>query len=229
MTREELIKTLSEGYSVQSETANKFWLFLIISCIITITGKPEKESGLIELPFTLGKVNIADFYSIMIILICILLIAFASAMIQAIRASKLIRAVINTMSEQDKFHYKVHIQDLVDCTVKPTFNRVAPVAQYLLGKNQFLGDAKPRKDIKLFSSIFYSFLKITTFIFIYIIPIFSIYKSWTGLSLHRNELTIHIPVFFLLVLVVLAAIATIILLVGDVKYFSGVMIRINAK
>ena len=114
MTQDDLLKKLSEGYSIQSETANKFWLALIVSCIITITGRPDIKSSLIDLPFTLGKVNSADFYTIMIILVCTIIIAYASAMIQAIRARKLIQKILDNVDEKDKFTNNVHIQDLVD-------------------------------------------------------------------------------------------------------------------
>jgi hypothetical protein len=199
----------------------------MVSCIITITGRPDKESSLIELPFTLGKVNSSDFYSIMIILICTLSIAFASAMIQAIRARKLIQTIIDGIDEKDKYSDKVHIQDLVDCTLKPTFNRVAPIAQYLLGKNQFFSDRKPSKKIKLLSTFFYSILKVTTFIFIYFIPVAAVYKSWKALNLDKIGSTIGIPAFLLVTLIILSIIVTVILFYGDIKYFFGVIRKIR--
>lgn len=227
MTQDDLLKKLSEGYSIQSETANKFWLALIVSCIITITGRPDIKSSLIDLPFTLGKVNSADFYTIMIILVCTIIIAYASAMIQAIRARKLIQKILDNVDEKDKFTNNVHIQDLVDCTLKPTFNRVAPIAQYLFGDNQFFGDEKPSKIIKLISTFFYSILKITTLIFIYFIPIVAVYKSWKALFNDNICSTIGIPTFMIATLICLSVIVTLILLYGDIKYFIRVIRRIH--
>lgn len=226
MEKYDVIKDLSEGYSTQSETANRFWVLLIVASVVTFTGRPEKDSGLIELPFTLGKVDIIDFYSIMIILICVLSIAFSSAMIQAIRGRELIQKVINGMSNSELMVQGVHVQDIVDASLKPTFNRVAPLAQYLRGKNQFFG-GKPSGKSKFWTGLFYAILKVTTFIFIYLIPAYSVCKGWSALNSATGKASFIFPQFLIIVLILLAIFSSIILFVGDIKYLARVFNKIR--
>lgn len=224
MQERELIKDLSEGYSAQSQTANRFWVLLIVASIVTLTGRAEKDSGLIELPFTLGKVSIIDFYSIMIILISVLSIAFASAMIQAIRARKLIQNVIDSIPELNRYIGGIHIQDIVDVTLKPTFNRVAPIAQYLHGKDQFF-DGKKKPGTKIVAVVVYTFLKVITFIFIYLIPFYSINKGLTAINSESAGTSFIFPKFLLIILIALAILSSLILFFGDLKY----LVRVNNR
>lgn len=218
----ELIKELAEGFSRQSKTSNQFWITLIITSIITITAQPD-INNLVELPFTLGKVKTENFYSIVLILICVLSIAYASAMIQAIRARKLIQKVINNMDK--KIYYKVHIQDVLDCMLIPTYNRVAPISQFLLGKNQFYGELKPKKYLKILSTIFYVLLKLTTYIFLYIVPVYSMLLSWNKIHIYESD-SIIIKPYLLIVLIVISLIVLSIVFIGDLKYLCIVTKKI---
>jgi hypothetical protein len=221
----EVIKELSEGYSRQSKTSNQFWITLIIASIITITAQPD-TNNLVELPFTLGKVKTVDFYSIVLILICVLSIAYASAMIQAIRARKLIQKVIDNMDE--KFYYSVHIQDILDCMLIPTYNRVAPISQFLLGKNQFYGELNPNKYLIKLITVFYVILKITTYIFLYIVPVYSILLSWDKICAYESD-SIIIKPYFLIGLIVISLIVLLIVIIGDLKYLWIVIKRIKKQ
>lgn len=227
-----LIEKLCAGYSTQSKTANQFWLVLIISSIIALTGYPVPQIGttdkFIKLPFTLGDVNSIDFYSISVVLISVLLIAFDSAMIQAIRTRMLIQKCIENLD--DKFIDKVHIQDYIDSTLMPTYNRVAPISQFILGKKQFLEDVtKQNRLIKAIGIVLYVLLKTTTFILMYFIPLLAIRKCWLFLINAKDYGQFQIPNFILISIIMLALISTLILFVGDLKYLCRVIKRIQKK
>jgi hypothetical protein len=227
-----LIEKLCTGYSTQSKTANQFWLVLIISSIIALTGYPVAQIGstdkLIKLPFTLGDVNPIDFYSISAVLVSVLLIAFDSAMIQAIRTRMLIQKCIEDLD--DKFIDKVHIQDYIDSTLMPTYNRVAPISQFILGKKQFLEDAnKQNNTIKFAGIVLYVLLKTTTFILMYFIPLLAVRKCWLFLINTEHHGQLQIPDFILTLIIMLALISTLVLFIGDLKYLCRVIKRIQKK
>ena len=225
--KQELITKLTEGYSTQSSTTNKFWVVLIIASTIGLVGRPDVDN-LIELPFTLGKVYAADFYSISIILISVVIIAFSSAMIQTIRTRMLIQKAINDLSDAELFIGKVHIQDYFDSISTPTYSKVAPIAQFILGKNQFFGEPKPSKGRRRFAKLVYLVLKYSTFIFLYLIPIWALVKCWTNKNHASPNGTINIPGFLLVAIMTLAASSVVILFVGDIKHIGRASKKITS-
>ncbi len=208
----QLLKDLVEGHSKQSSTSNKFWLVLITISIIGITSEPD-GSQLVELPFKLGKVNLFYFNFILIILISSLIIAFSSAMIQVIRTRLLIQKIIEKYSK--KINFGIHIQDLVDSLLLPTYNRVAPISKIILGDNQFLRKEKSDKNSnKTISDLLYKILKIFSYFIIYFIPVITIYKSWSIIYSTRITIWFIIPIIG----THLAILSIIILFCEDIKY-----------
>jgi len=227
MSEKDIILKISDGYSTQSKIANQFWLILVIYCIITLlaTGS-QANKNLIELPFSLGKVKTFDFYQLNIILISILSISFTSAMIQVIRTRKLIQKMIDGLTDKNIIS-NIHIQDYLDSTFSPTYNRVAPISQYLLGKNQFFNEGTPNKFIKNISSIFYVLLKLTTFVVLYFLPFFSLYRCWSFiLKNQHSDSEILIYTWVLIFVTLMAFISIVILFVGDLKYLRIVLKRL---
>ncbi|MEO6188417.1 MAG: hypothetical protein ABIO82_05730 [Ginsengibacter sp.] len=132
----QLLKELSDGFSTQAKLSNKYWLLLMLSSIVSISHLNNiNTTEKIDLPFSLGKVDFIDFNAFVLLMICVTSIAFASAFLQAHRTRKLIQKVIDNKSEDKKYIEKIHVQDIFDSIVTPTFNRVAPIAQFLQGSN----------------------------------------------------------------------------------------------
>ncbi len=102
----------------------------------------------------------------------------------------LIQKAINDLSDTELFIGKVHMQDYFDSISTPTYSKVAPIAQFILGKNQFFGEPKPSKGRRRFAKLVYLVFKYSTFIFLYVIPIWALLKCWTntdsGLSKWNN-------------------------------------------
>lgn len=231
MTKFELIENLCTGYSTQSKTANQFWLALIISSVIALTGRIESKGmptdSLIQLPFTLGGVNAADFYTISIILISVLLIAFDAAMIQAIRARMLIQKGIEQL--EPKYIHGIHIQDYVDSRLAPTYNRVAPIAQFLSGKKQFFEPGVKQGALaKRVGVVFYFLLKAITYFLMYGIPLFAVCRCWNTLKQTTEPGQLQIPELVLGIVILFAIISTVILLWGDIRYLYRVIKRIKS-
>lgn len=211
----ELISDLTEGYSTQAKTTNGFWLTLVISSIIAILGHPD-DKGLVELPFTLGKVVQSDFYSISICLISVIIIAFSAAMAQLIRTRVLIQRVVDNQEPEGQLIFGTHLLDYFDSLAIPSYTRVASISQYLQGEKQFHGSKKPNKFIRITSTILYILLKIATFGFIYFIPILALLKCWSQLHYNSPHIT-YIPSWILVSLMSLAFSTMAILFAGDIK------------
>jgi hypothetical protein len=222
---QEFISKLAEGYSTQAKTTNKFWLVLIVASIIALVGRIDSEK-LIDLPFTLGKVQIADFYTIIIILISAVVIVFSASMAQTMRTRLLIQKAIDNLPETEKFIAGIHIQDYFDSMVSPTYMRVAPISQFLFGKKQFFGSGDQSKLIKYSSSVLYILLKLTTFVFLYILPALAIKKCWQNKSIGALTQTLHIPDFYLHALTFFAGLCMLIMFFGDIKNIIGVLKRL---
>lgn len=215
--KHDFIANLANGYSTQAKATNTFWIVLIISSIIAIVGRND-EKGLIELPFTLGKVIPTDFYTISIILISTVTIVFSAAMTQTLRSRMLIQKAIEDLSESERYVGKINIQDYFDSIATPTYTRVAPIAQFLLGKKQFFGEGKQNKFIKSIATILYIALKLTTFVFLYLIPAFALIKCWENRNINSPGSSIHIPNYLLFFLILLATITMLVLFIGEMKH-----------
>jgi hypothetical protein len=225
--KQELITKLAEGYSTQSKTTNTFWIVLIVASIIGLVGRQDNDN-LIELPFTLGRVTATDFYAINIVLISVVIIAFSSAMVQTIRTRMLVQKAIDDLSDNELFVGKVHMQDFFDSVTTPTYSKVAPIAQFLLGKNQFFGEPKPSKSRRRFAKWVYLILKYSTFAFLYLIPSWALVKCWANKNINTSISTLHIPNVFLIFIMSLAAASVIILLLGDIKHIRRASKKITS-
>jgi hypothetical protein len=222
-----IIEKLAGGYSNLAKITNQFWLTLIIVstvAIISNTGNVKK----IKLPFGLGEANKSDFYTTSLILICILTIAFTSSMIQAIRTRKLIQNEIDTMPIQERFISNTHIQDYLDSILSPTYNKVAPISQFLQGKNQFFKKDAEERGKRIVPILYYVILKLVSFLFMYFVPIISIIMCYCRIELNDESVIrfskgIYLPIIFLSLSSIL------ILVIGDLKYLKNVIKRISKK
>jgi hypothetical protein len=216
---------LCDGYSTQSKLSNKYWLFVILASIVSLINLDKK--GELALPLSLGKVNAVDFNSFILIMICTTTIAFASTFAQSSRTRNLAHRFIESLPIEDRFMNKIHIQDIFDSVTVPNFNRVAPISQFLLGKNQFLGDPPPKKIYKHFGAFIYILLKLISLVIAYIIPLIALYRNFilfTGL--HNNTTSWGLPYFFYWFLCILTFGVYVILIVAAFKYMFKVTKRI---
>lgn len=220
-----IIEKLASGYSNIAKIANQFWLTLMIFSMVAMISK-HNENNQLRLPFGLGEANTSDFYAISLVVICILVIAFTSTMIQSIRIRKLIQLEIDSIEEKDKYISKIHIQDFVDSILSPTFNKVAPISQFLLGNDQFLSKERPKIQHKRIPVVFYLLLKITGFVFIYLIPLYSIFLSFSLINPNESSIIFfHRLWYFPFMLISISAIF--ILIIADFNYVKKVLIRLR--
>lgn len=222
ITTYNLIKDLAEGYSKQSKSTNQIWIFLMIASIYTLSAK-----GLtVELPFGMGKVNETNFHFMSLIIISSISIAYSSAMIQTIRIRKLIQKVIDNL--ESKIINGIHVEDYIDSILNSTYNRISPISQFFLGKNQFLDDKSHQNIVIRFIAIlFYFCLKVFT-IFVYAIPIFILYTHFMFI---RNycEYTEYADYKYYYISIVLGAIALIsflVLIIGEFRILFSVVRKI---
>lgn len=136
MEQNGLIKELAEAVSTQARVANRLWLTLItvvVFAFFRLAGVGE-EAQTVPLPFDLGPVSTTYLYPILFAILVILAVAFASAHAQQVRAHRLARRYIDSLSTTNTM---IHPQELFDILLQPSVVRVAPLAQSLRCKYQF--------------------------------------------------------------------------------------------
>jgi len=218
------LQKLIEGCSTYFKVSISFWIALAFFSIIIII-PTENDKHLIKLPFNIGEIDKASFYQFTNLVIGILLIAFGSAFCQAIRSRKLIQIAISKISDKYSFGNDIHIQDIVDSMIYPSLSRVAPLAQSLLGKNQFFSKTdKASLGLRRFSTIYYIILKILSIIVIYLFPGYSLLRSFFEGNLYMWDQTL-LPILFWVVNLI-STLILVQLFFMDVSYIRGVLKRI---
>ncbi len=173
-----VIEKLCSGYSNQSKIVNTFWSLLVVTSAIIILSTYEKDN-LIKIPILLISLETTYYYSISIIIITIFTIGFSSAMTQSIRIRKLIDKTVS--SSNKKIAGNIDIRDLVDSILNPTYNKVAPIGQLMIGENQFFNDGPQVQSNRNLGIVTYLVLKINIILFLYGLPILAFIKSWAYL------------------------------------------------
>lgn len=206
----EQLDKLAEGHSIQSKRANQIWLFLILFSFVTLTGEKNKN-GEFAFFFGLNISNEFTFYYLSLLIISALNIAFSSSMIQAIRVRKLIQTVFE--NNKDQISIEIHTLDYVDSIISPAYNRVSPIADFILGKRQFRNDNAISPFTYCISRLFYVLLKLITYIALFIIPgyVFIVCYNKVG-SDFTGVLKFAWPI------AILSIISSLILFIGDIVY-----------
>ncbi len=190
----ELLYKLTEGFSTQAKNTNRYWILLASASIFSFIA--ESKCDLIDLPFGLGSVSQIDFYSIIVFILSVLIIAFASAQLQAYRTRQLIQKLIEKeTSNKSEYIDDFHIQDIFESIVTPTINRVGPIAQFAQGRNQFFGDKKPSKFWRLLSTSLYLILKMVSMMVIYLLPALALIESTSFFNQIGGSNNWYIPNF----------------------------------
>jgi hypothetical protein len=138
----------------------------------------SEEVERLKLPFSLGEVAKVDFYPICFIFLSLLVICFGCAFAQTFRTAKLLYKAIG--DEEDQIIFKnIYLQDVSDAMIYPSLTRVAPLANLVRRKYQFLPEKKntPRW-LHWLTLIYYLILKITTMLVMYLLPGFALWTAF---------------------------------------------------
>lgn len=225
----EIFVKLNDGFSVQTKIAWKFWIALAIVSALAIIS--SYGTGDVTIPF-IGEVKRTDFFPFATILISILLIGYSSAQIQAIRTRRLLQKIIDNTKEEVILPGDVHLQDVFDGITSPAVNRVAPLAQILQGKHQFLPDSDNCPVILVFLSIaYYIILKLITYLVMYAFPALALARSILLGNIFTGDVCPwNVPLFVFKTVSVIALIIALQLLVIDVLYtIRAIRKRIAAR
>lgn len=229
MERIELIKELTTGYSSQTRTSNKYWLLLILASILSFV-KYSKPTEDLSLPFSLGHVSQTDYYTFLLLMICITTIAYASAWLQQLRSRNLIQQLIDKTPESELYIHEVHIQDYFDATSSQTFNRVAPIVQVLRRRDFFcLNETYIGKKNRLLRAIIYGTLKLLAISIIYIIPLLALYKNVVFFSKNTVLNPWEIPTFIYWIMITITSSVFLALLYSEIKYACNSIRKIMMK
>ncbi|MCX6352113.1 MAG: hypothetical protein NTX03_09660 [Bacteroidetes bacterium] len=221
-----LLKELSDGFSTQAKLATKYWFFLMFVSIISISHQHMENIKTVKLPLDLGEVSYLEFNSFMVLLVCATSIAFASSLFQSLRTRKLIQNVIDNTPHEKLFIENVHIQDIFDSIVTQNIHRVAPIAQFLQGENQFFGDKKPSKFIRYIGAITYFILKITSLVLLHLIPIYALITNFLLFTKLPHGNLWGLPFYFYWIIYLISLSIFLIMIVTDLKYLLKVIKRI---
>jgi hypothetical protein len=102
----------------------------------TVLPRVQKD-GSLTLPFGFGSADPAVYHITISSILVILAIAFASAHAQRMRAQHLAQIEINSIAISKPMKGYLHLREIFNMLRMPSFNRVAPLPQLLLGKYQF--------------------------------------------------------------------------------------------
>lgn len=125
------VKELARAVSEQSQVANRYWLALITVAIASTLGRVDGSN--LSLPFGLGELDSPWLYAAMLALLVVLVIAFASAYAQQVRAQRMAYRGLDALGEEMLAGMGIHPRDLFDALRSPSVMRIAPLAQLLRG------------------------------------------------------------------------------------------------
>ena len=114
------LKFLSELTSSCYRTSNRAWLALMAVAALVLI--PRTDSADVTLPFSLGTVSRASFYSIALTLLVAVTIAFAAAHAQAFLGQKLARKFIDGAPASAKVLRLISIRGIysTQCNSRPS-------------------------------------------------------------------------------------------------------------
>ena len=149
----QVVRGLATAVSTQSQVANRFWITLMTVALFALLPRINPaETQTINLPLGLGSVEPASLYPVLFAVLIVLIVAFAAAHAQQVRAQKLAHEHIDKMEVSVD---ELHPRELFDMLRQPSVVRVAPLAQSLRGKFQFFATAKDCLAVLWWSSVVY--------------------------------------------------------------------------
>jgi len=224
--RMNIFKELSNGLSIQARATNRYWLILIIVSIISIVNLNASKTEEMPLPFNLGNVNYENFSLIILLMLCASAIAYASAFLQTLITRKLIHKVIDSTPDSDKIVTGVHIKDVFDSIVTHTFNRVAPISEYLQIREQSLDKSV---HIKYLCVITHFISKLISMFITFFIPIYALVMTFKRFVAIENQILLGLPVLVYRIVFWVSIIVFSILIASDILYTAKYFKRVWKK
>ena len=180
----EKVKVLAEAASMQARVANRTWLGLLTIAALTLLPRGPKAGQPCEpvLPLGLGPVDPFWYYPTLFMILVILTIAVAVAQAQVVRVQKLAQSFLRSLAGQSPTVLGMEPRELYDMIRLPSLNRVAPLAQFLLGEHQFhaTSSGRSRQD-KIWSEIAYLPLRLVSMAVFYLLPTFALWHAFSGI------------------------------------------------
>jgi len=222
----ELLKQLADGLSIHTRIAARYWLALALVSAVTVIPTPQKN--LLLLPFLSVQAPARDFYAFAFILISLLVIGYGSASCQGIRTRQLAQLFINGCRKEFLHPSGLHIQDVFDCIVSPSINRMAPLAQILQGKQQFFAkdQSVPRRPTILIG--YFTTLRLVGVLAVYVFPGYALVVAFVKSSMYRPSASLWgIPVYLFWLVGIVAILVLVQSLCFDIRYFLESVRRIR--
>jgi len=231
----DLIIQLSDGLSNHIKTSARYWMALALVSVVTVISIfPESKNTIITtnnsvlLPFGIGDINKNYFYPFSAALISLLTISFGAAQAQMIRARKLTNTAIRAIYKDANLAGGIDLRDALDVINATSINRTAPLAQLILGKYQFYPTKDNQPKLRKFFAVCYqSILKLSSYLVVYLLPLYALYIAFVSGGLfncHGN--IIGLPLYFLWVVSSLAALIIFQLLYLEIYYAISAIKRI---
>src|SRR4051812_35063790 len=181
--RRKLIQELAGAVSTQAQVVNRMWLALMTVVLFGVLPRLPGKNGNVTMPFSLGEVDPAWFYSVVFALLVVLIIAFAAAHAQQVRAQKLAQAAVDSIILTQSIPDYVHPREWFDMCRLPSINRVAPLAQSIRGKYQFYtGKQDCPAWLRLISVAYYGLLKAAAMIVYFGLPLWALWWAYLYVS-----------------------------------------------
>jgi len=182
--RRALVKELAGAVSVQAQVANRAWLSLITVALFAVLPRVPTKDGNVSLPFSLGEVDPIWFHAVVFFILVVLTIFFAAAHAQQVRAQKLAQTVVDSLGADRTSDDSVHPRELFDMLRVPSLNRVAPLAQMLMGRYQFYATVgRCPKWLRVVSVSYYGLVKLVALVVFFGLPVWALWHAYGMVSL----------------------------------------------
>jgi hypothetical protein len=176
------------GLSNQIKSANRIWLGLAIISILIISFQVDVKSESVSLPFGLSKISKNDFYPFSASILSILIISYGAAQSQSIRSRKLINRALREIKEKTSSLKTCDIRDIFDVLAIPSINRTVPLAQLLLGKDQFYPEKDAQnKFLKVLCYFYQIILKLVSYVVVYCLPAYALFIAFLNGKLFDHK------------------------------------------
>lgn len=211
----DLLKLLSDGYSLQNKIATGFWIFMATFSVFVFL--PHSPNDTINILFF--NINYESFYPFSYIVLSLVIICYGSITAQSIRSRNLIQKLID--KHKNKYIDSIHIQDAFDSIIFSTLYRVSPLAQILQGREeQFYPKSKNSPIIiRAFAALYFIILKLLTIIFMEILPGYALIYSFNkGKIINLKASSLQIPNLLLILCGVVSIIVIYELIVLNIAF-----------
>jgi hypothetical protein len=172
------VKDLAAAVSTQAQVSNRTWLALITVSVVAVLPRSSAADGTVALPLGLGSVDPASFHLVVVALLVVLIIGFAAAHAQQVRAQRLAQRAIDSLADSEDLHLGMHARDLFDAFRMPSISRIAPLAQLLKGLDSFYGTSnRVSRARRILSVAYYLALKTVSWLVYFGFPAVALWLS----------------------------------------------------